>query len=188
MFNSLATAFFRRLGGAPCFRIWGKARRESAWRTIDVFAAHRRDLDSRWPRFLFRGTCITWTASVIAVGWDFAEAVLREQAALPAARERPVAVAGGRLRDAERRRQAGAPTFPSASEVLAHECGHTAQALRLDLLYLPTGALFTLWREGPRWYNRFENDASESGLFGGILNGSVHPILMRQLGDAGWFE
>ncbi len=79
MFNRLATFALRHLGGPPCFQIYGKARRESTWRTIDIHATHRRDMSSRWPRFLFRGTCITWTAGVIAVGWDFAEEVLREQ-------------------------------------------------------------------------------------------------------------
>jgi hypothetical protein len=178
MFNSLATLFFRKLGGVPCFRIYGKARRETDWRTIDVFATHRRDLSSRWPAPLFRGTCITWTAFIISVGWDFAEEVLREQTAEPASRDRPVAVAGGRVRDHLRRHAAGGNPFVTASEVLAHECGHTRQALRLGWAYLPAGAVFTLFREGPHWYNRFENQASEEGLFGGIVNGSVHPKLM----------
>ena len=44
------------------------------------------------------GRCITWTASVIAVGWDFAEALLFEQAHTPATRDFPVEVTGGRLR------------------------------------------------------------------------------------------
>jgi hypothetical protein len=181
MFNSLASFLFRKLGGAPCFRIYGKARREPDWRQIDVFATHRRDLDSRWPAPLFRGTCITWTSKVISVGWDFAAAVLREQTQEPASREHPVAVGGGRVRDAARRRAAGANPLVSASEVLAHECGHTHQARQLGWAYLPAGAVFTLWREGPHWYNRFENQASEEGLFGGIVNGTVHPELMRRV-------
>src|SRR5205823_6473247 len=106
MFNRIATAWFRVLG-RPCFRIHGKARRESAWRTIDVFATSRRNGDSRWPSFLFRGTCVTWTMSAIAVGWDFAEEVLREQVSEPASRERPVEVIGGRLHDLQRRLAAG---------------------------------------------------------------------------------
>jgi len=165
----------------PCFRIYGKARRESDWRTIDIFATHRRDLTSRWPGPFFRGTCITWTASVISVGWDFAEEVLREQVSEPASRERPLAVAGGRVRDHLRRQAAGGNPFVTASEVLAHECGHTRQALRLGIAYLPAGAAFTLFREGPHWYNRFENQASEEGLFGGIVNGTVHPKLMQRI-------
>jgi hypothetical protein len=179
MFNPLATAWFRLLG-RPCFRIYGRGRREKAWRIIEVHATHRRDQDSRWPRFLFRGTCITWTASIIAVGWDFAEEVLCEQRAEPASRERPVEVHGGRLHDLERRTAAGADPWPSASEVLAHECGHTWQARRLSWLYLPAGAAFTLFREGPAWYNYFENQASEIGQFGGIVNGSVCPELMSR--------
>jgi hypothetical protein len=182
MFNSLATSWFRLLG-RPCFRVYGKARRENEWRVIGVHATHRRDADSRWPGPLFRGTCITWTDAVIAVGWDFAEWVLREQAADPASRERPVEVAGGRLRDGPRRRAAGAAEHIIASEILAHECGHTAQARRLGVAYLPTGALFTLFREGPHWWNHFENQASEQGQFGGIVNGSVCPQLMRRLTD-----
>jgi hypothetical protein len=180
MFNPLATAFFRLLG-RPAFRIYGKSSREAEWRIIDIHASRRRDMDSRWPRFLFRGTCITWTASVIAVGWDFAEEVLREQISEPASREKPVAVAGGRLHDLDRRAAAGAAPWASASEILAHECGHTAQARRLGWLYLPAGACFTLFREGPRWFNHFENQASADGMFGGIVNGSVCPELMARL-------
>jgi hypothetical protein len=184
MFNALASALFRRLA-RPAFRVYGKSTEEPDWRVIEVYATHRRDYDSRWPRFLFRGTCITWSASVVAVGWDFAEEVLREQAAEPASRERPVSVRGGRIRDLGRRLGAGAEPWASASEVLAHECGHTAQALRLGWLYLPAGAAFTLFREGPHWYNHFENQASERGLFGGVVNGSVHPWLMERLRNPG---
>jgi hypothetical protein len=183
MFNPLATAAFR-LAGRPAFRIHGRARPEAGWRVIDVFATPRRDLESRWP--LFRGTCITWTASVVAVGWDFAEGVLREQMDEPASRDHPVEVAGGRLHDLERRTAAGALPWPSASEVLAHEVGHTWQARRLGWLYWPVGAAFTRYREGRRWYNRFENQASEVGLFGGIVNGSVCDELLRRVqGDPG---
>lgn len=181
MFNSVATAWFHLIGGAPSFRIHGRSRRESAWRTIDVYATPRRSRDSRWPHPFWRGTCIAWTAHVIAVGWDLAECVLREQAACPASRECPVVVAGGRLNIIERRNAVGALAMPSASEVLAHECGHTAQALCLGSLYWPSGAVFTLFREGTGWWHGFENQASEEGQFGGIVNGSVCPELMRQL-------
>ena len=126
---------------------------------------------SRWP--LWGGTCITWTSRVIVVGWDFAGLVVREQAAEPASRERPVAVIGGRIRDWQRRLAAGASSQASASEVLAHECGHTIQARRLDLLYLPVVGSVTLFREGTHWWNHFENRASEDGMFGGIVNGTV---------------
>jgi hypothetical protein len=180
MFNPLVSAYFRMLG-RPAFRIHGKGRREADWRIIEVHATRRRNIDSRWPPYLFRGTCITWTASIIAVGWDFAEEVLREQVSEPASRDCPVAVVGGRLRDLDRRLAGGAGPWGSASEVLAHECGHTAQARRLGWLYLPAGACFTLFREGKHWYNHFENDASESGQFGGIVDGSVHPYLMERI-------
>jgi hypothetical protein len=43
--------------------------------------------------------------------------------------------------------------------------------------------MLTLFREGPRWYNFFENQASEAGQFGGIVNGSVAPELADRLGD-----
>src|ERR1700722_1678794 len=99
MFHRLLSGWLRWLGGTPCFRVWGKARREKEWRVIDVYATQRRDLDSSWPAFLWRGTCITWTTAVIAVGWDFAEEVLREQVVEPASRSHPLEVAGGRLRD-----------------------------------------------------------------------------------------
>jgi len=171
----------RRLSGRPSFQIYGKARSESAWRIIGVYATHRRDSDSRWPPYLFRGTCITWTAEIIAVGWDFAEEVLREQTSAPASRDRPVEVAAGRLRDAHRRAAAGCPPFANSSEVLAHECGHTWQMLRLGVLYWPIGGAFTLYREGPHWWNHFENQASEIGQFGGIVNGSVCGKLMQRL-------
>jgi hypothetical protein len=181
MFNRLATSAIRWLGGPPCFQVQGKARAETAWRVIGVYATHRRDSDSRWPAYLFRGTRITWTAEVIAVGWDFAEEVLREQMNDPASRERPVQAAAGRIRDHVRRSSVGAAPFASASEILAHECGHTWQMLRLGLLYWPIGGAFTLFREGPHWWNRFENQASEIGQLGGIVNGSVCPTLMSKL-------
>jgi hypothetical protein len=181
MFNRLATSTLRRLGGPPCFQIYGKARPENAWRIIDIQATHRRDLNTRWPAFLWRGTCITWTDEIIAVGWDFAEGVLREQASEPASREHPVEVCGGRLRDPQRRAAAGAGSFAKASEILAHECGHTWQVLRMGFLYWPIGGAVTLLREGPHWWNQFENQASELGQFGGIVNGSVLPELMSKL-------
>jgi hypothetical protein len=184
MFNRLATAWFRWLGKEPCFRIYGKARPEPQWRVIDVFASHRRDSHSRWPRLLWRGTCITWTDAVIAVGWDFAEAVLREQVRHPASREHPVEVIGGRIRDDVRRAAAGGPLLASASEVLAHECGHTVQVQRLGIAYWPVVGAVTAFREGPHWWNYFENQASEQGLFGGIVNGSVCLSLMPIIRDS----
>jgi len=110
-------------------------------------------------------------------GLGFAEWVLREQVSAPASRELPVEVSGGRLHSIVRRPRVNAPSFPLASEILAHECGHTAQARRWWLLYLPIGAIFTWWREGSHWWNWFENQASEFGQFGGIISGSVHPDL-----------
>lgn len=173
MFKRLATGAMRRLSGRACFQIYGKARGEPDWRVVGVYATHRRDSDSRWPAYLFRGTCTTWTAEIIAVGWDFAADVLREQISEPASRDRPIEVAAGRLRDPLSRAAAGASPFVSASEILAHECGHTWQVLRLGLLYWPIGGAFTLFREGSHWWNFFENQASEIGQFGGIVNGSV---------------
>jgi hypothetical protein len=179
MLHRLVGAGVRLLSAEPCFRVYGKAVCERDWHEIAVLATHRRDATARWP--LWRGTLITWTASVIAVGWDFAEELLREQAAEPASREFPVVVAGGRLRDLDRRTAAGAAPWGSASEVLAHECGHTAQARRWGVFYWPVGGALTLFREGPHWYNRFENQASAEGMFGGIVPGSVCPRLIRIL-------
>lgn len=161
------THWLRWLGGEPCFRVHGKARPEADWRVIDVYATPRRDFDSRWP--LWRGTCITWTPEVIVVGRDFAAEILREQQAEPASRQHPVEVTGGRLGVGDRR------TLATASEVLAHECGHTWQARRMrsSLIYLPVVGSVTLFGEGPRWWNHFENQASEQGQFGGLVNGSV---------------
>jgi hypothetical protein len=150
----------------PCFSIYGRANYEPDWHLIDVFATHRRDITSRWP--LWRGTSITWSAAALAVGSDFAAAVLREQTASPASRNRPVNVAGGRLRIAR-----GDHGPATAGEIIAHECGHTGQARRLGVWYLPVVGTLTLFREGPRWWNRFENEASATGQFGGIVDGSV---------------
>jgi hypothetical protein len=181
MFNRLVTSALRRLGGPPCFRIYGRARCEERWRIVGVHATHRRDMDSRWPSWMFRGTCITWTDEVIAVGWDFAEEVLREQVSEPASREQPVEVSSGRIRDAIRRSTAGGSPFAGASEILAHECGHTWQVLRMGSLYWPVVGALTLFREGPHWWNHFENQASELGQFGGVVNDSVCPELMQHL-------
>ena len=177
MLHDAVNALLRRLSGPPTFRVYGRGRGEPDWHILDVYATHRRDFSSRLP--LWRGTCITWTSGVIAVGWDFAALILTEQMKEPASRDRPVEVAGGRLRDWRRRLAAGASSQPDAGEVLAHEIGHTAQARRMGLIYWPVGGAVTLFREGPRWWNRFENRASETGLFGGIVSGSVSDELMR---------
>lgn len=179
MWNDFLTRWLQWLGRTACFRIYGKARVESHWRVIEVYATHRRNARGRLP--LWRGACIAWTDRVIAVGWDFAERLWREQRVKPASREYPLAVAGGRVRDFRRRAAAGAGVFPSASEVMAHECGHTWQALRLGPAYLPLVGSVTLFREGPHFWNHFENQASDQGEFGGIVNGSVSADLMRRL-------
>jgi hypothetical protein len=164
----MLTALFRDFGGPPGFRIYGKAKAEKLWREIDVFVTTRRNCASGWP--ILRGSCITWTSQVIVVGCDFAQALFREQAEVPATPVRPVEVQSGRL---NRGRNPAAICVRPCSEVLAHECGHTYQALRLGPFYLPAGALFTWWREGPHWWNQFENRASERGLFGGVVPGSL---------------
>jgi hypothetical protein len=166
----MLTSLFRNLSSSLAFRIYGKAQPEPDWRVIDVYASGRRNTIGG-GRFV-GGTCITWTAHVVAVGWDFAAEVVREQMERPASRDQPVFIPEGRLRFGRT-----APAEQPFSEILAHECGHTYQAIRLGPLYLPTGALFTWWREGPHWWNRFENLASERGQFGGIVTGSVAPEL-----------
>jgi hypothetical protein len=176
MLHDAVSAVLRVVGGRPAFRIYGRASYEPEWHVIDVFSTRRRDVASRWP--LWRGTCITWAAGAIAVGRDFAAMVLAEQMREPASREWPVVVAGGRLLDWRRRLPAGAASQPSASEVLAHECGHTGQARRMDFLYWPLGATLTLFREGEKWWNCFENEASATGQFGGIVDGSVDERLL----------
>jgi hypothetical protein len=90
-------------------------------------------------------------------------------------------VAGGRIRSLLRRAAAGVPELASESEVLAHECGHTWQALRLGFAYWVVGAALTLFREGPHFWNHFENQASEQGQFGGLVNGSVCAELMARI-------
>jgi hypothetical protein len=167
----------RRLSGQPAFRIFGKATYEKNWRIIDVFATARRDWTSRWP--LWRGHCTTLTAEVIAVGWDFAMQLVTEIRDCPVSQEKPVVVVGGRLRDWDRRQTAGGDHTASSLEILAHECGHAAQAGRYGFLYWPLGAAVTLFREGPRWWQEFENQASETGQFGGIVPGTLHPRLAK---------
>src|SRR5260370_26391255 len=98
MFNSFASTGFRWSGGAPCFRMWARARCEKCWRAVDVYATARRDLDSAWPAGMWPGVCITWTAEIIAVGWGFAESVYREQRQISASRADPIVVETGRLR------------------------------------------------------------------------------------------
>ena len=128
MLHDAVSGLFRRFA-RPCFRIHGRANYEPDWHVIDIYASHRRDFAARWS--LWRRTCITWTANVIAVGWDFAEAVLQEQSNEPASRTRPLTVAGGCSSPDWRPRVAvGASSQPSPCEVLAHECGHTGQGLR----------------------------------------------------------
>jgi hypothetical protein len=176
VFHQTVSSLYRAFRGPPSFRVYGKAAYERDWHMIDVYATHWRDCGSRWP--LFRGTCITWTSSIIAVGCDFAEQLLREQLDEPVSREFPLVVAGGRLRDGRLRSAACGPSFPSASEVMAHECGHTGQARRMGFLYWLIGAMVTQCREGKYVWNRFENQASETGMFGGIVKGSVHAGLI----------
>src|SRR5262249_19793836 len=89
--------------------------------------------------------------------------------------DHPVDVAGGRIRDLLRRAAAGTSNFATASEVLAHECGHTWQARRVrsGLVYLPVVGSVTWFGGGPHFWNHFENQASELGQFGGLVQGSV---------------
>lgn len=179
MLDDWLTDWIRLLSGVPCCQIFGRGRRESGWRVIDLYATPRRSAASRWP--LWRNACITWTARAIAVGDDFARRFLREQADEPASCRYPVSPAGGRLHDLVRRVDAGAGPYPSATEVIAHECGHTWQALRLGPFYLPLVGAVTLFREGPQPWNHFENEASEEGQFGGVVPGSVAPAFMASL-------
>src|SRR5215475_11264600 len=81
MLDVFVTAWLHWLGRTPCFRVYGKGKRERAWREISVYATPRRNAHSRWP--LWRGTCVTWGADVISIGSDFAAEVLREQAERP---------------------------------------------------------------------------------------------------------
>lgn len=153
------------------FRIWGRTRHESDWRQIRVVVTPCRNLSSRWP--LLRGTCTCWGPNLIAVGEHFAQALFQQLSETPVRPECPVAVVAGRLTDPDRRLAAGGPAVPSPAEVLAHEIGHTAQARRLGLLYLPLVGALTLFREGPYWWNHFENEASLIGLFGGLVEDLV---------------
>jgi hypothetical protein len=166
MFDRALTRLLRRFGAQSCLRIYAKSKSEADWRIVDLVALERRNHRSGWP--FFQGSCTTWTSSVIGVGWEFARAFFDEQVVRPASREHPIEVAGGRLRIASNRLAARATPYPTFSEVVAHECGHTAQAIRLGVAYLPLVGSVTLLREGDRWWNRWENEASEQGLFGGI--------------------
>lgn len=168
--HDTVTALIRSFG-PPCLRFYGRASYERDWNEIDLYAASRRDVPGGWP--LIRGTAITWSANVVAAGWEFAAAIVREQAAEPATRDRPLMVRSGRLFRGRTHCDG-----PSAREVLAHECGHTGQARRMSFAFWPVGAAFTLFREGERWPNWFENEASATGQFGGIIDGSIDRRLL----------
>ncbi|MBX7103522.1 MAG: hypothetical protein K1X57_05550 [Gemmataceae bacterium] len=176
MSHAAASAFLHLMGGVVAFRIRGRGEGETGWTPIDVFANDRRNAASRWP--LWRNHCITLTASAVAVGWDFARDVIEEEAQEPTTPVRPVRVTGGRLGDIDRRYRSGGQPWCSCAEILAHECGHTAQARRMGFLYWPLVGSVTLLREGPRWFHRLENEASEFGEFGGIIPGTIHPRLL----------
>lgn len=107
------------------------------------------------------------------MGWDFARALLADPLVWRASREHPLVVAGGSLCNVEARLQAGGPACPSKGEVLAHEIGHTYQAKRYPVLYLPIVGAVTALGEGPHFWNYFENQASSEGQFGGIVPGSL---------------
>lgn len=179
MIDTIVSECFACFGGQPCCEIYGKSRREADWRRIRVYASQRHDMTSRWP--LVSGSCVTWSSQVILIGWDFARALLQEQIREPASRQFPVEVCGGRLKDQERRAQAQGPSYPSYSEIMAHECGHTWQALWLGPSYLALVGSVTMFQEGPKPWNRFENEASEQGLFGGLVAASLCPRLAAEL-------
>lgn len=162
----LASFLLKKLSPPPAFRVFGKADYESEWHLVDVYVTARRDADSRWP--LWRNHAMTLTADAIALGRQFAEQIFREQRERPASRDEPVRVLGGRLKIATPRLAAGGSECYSCSELLAHECGHTAQARRMGFLYWPLVGSVTLFGEGPHWWQRMENQASETGLFGGL--------------------
>jgi hypothetical protein len=171
MLHDWFSSWLRECGGPPCFRIWGRAETERDWRQIDVLATARRNRDSGWP--MWAGVCITWTDSVIAVGCDFAEQLLRELAVFAVSRSSPVMIPTGRLRGAG---------IPSNCEILAHEIGHTWQARRLGGFYWPLVGALTRFREGSHWWNFFENNASQIGVFGGIIAGTLQHEVMQRLG------
>jgi hypothetical protein len=178
MLHKWVSDLYRLSRGSPGFQVYGKGRTERRFFTIDIYCTPLRNWDSGIP--LFAGVCITWTDRIISVGVDFALALLHEQQIEPASRDYPVEVAAQRLSDSSRRRKIHAPSWPSYSEVMAHECGHTAQARRMGGLYWLIGGALTLCREGPHWWNEFENQASEGGIFGGIVPGSVDYGLWRE--------
>jgi len=153
------------------FRVWGKTIGEHDWRLIRVHASPSRNAASRWP--FLKGCCTCWSADLIAVGSDFADLLLNDPAVAEITQESPVMVQGGTLSNPQVRLAVGAPGTPTAAEIMAHEIGHTAQARRYRFLYLPLVGAVTRFGEGPRWWNRFENEASSIGQFGGIVPGSI---------------
>ena len=69
MLAELLDPVFHWLGGEPCCRVYGKARRERDWRVIAVYATRRRDDDSRWP--LLRSTFPSTAGNGIMIkGYD----------------------------------------------------------------------------------------------------------------------
>jgi hypothetical protein len=172
MLDDAVSDAFSALVRPPAFRVYGRGKREHSWHIVNVLVTQRRNRNSRWP--LWRGRCITWTSSIISVGADFGQRFLDEQACDPATCLRPAMVSGGRMRDANRRMMAGAREWCTATEVLAHECGHTWQARRLgDVYWLLVGSV-TMFGEGPHSWNFFENQASEEGQLGGLVDHSIN--------------
>ena len=80
-----------------------------------------------------RATCITWTAQRHRRRLGLRGERPPRACHRAASRDHPVSAAGGRLPRAAAR-------LPSASEILAHECGHTGQGHRWGGIYWPIGA------------------------------------------------
>ena len=177
MLHEEVSAAFRLLSGRPCFRIYGRATYEPSWQVIDVFAfkspgldeplaAPRRDLhylDGRRHR--------RW------MGLRRVRIARADRGSRPRGTARWSSAAGGSVRAAaassDRRRPAkSSPTNAATpAKLVGWESGIGRSALRL-----------TLFREGDRWWNWFENEASATGQFGGIVNGTVVAELMQKLG------
>ena len=157
---------YRSLFGPPCFQVYGKGRFKRDWHIVDVYTSRRRDCGSGWP--FFSGTCITWTASVIAVGQDFAEQLLREQSTEPASQGNPVLVEGAAYTTST----ADLPPLPSLFPPLRKSWltnAATPPRPAVWVVFMADWCQCELFRQGPHWWNRFENEASEIGRFGGIV-------------------
>jgi hypothetical protein len=136
-------------------KIYCKCDYEEDWRVVNLKTFKSRNYGSGWP---WERTLTTWDKYNIHLGADTLDRLKQ----IPASRDNPITVKGGRLYF-ERPSEYG---FPSIAEFISHECGHTSQAAKMGIFYLPIVGPKTFQGErGSYW----ERDASLHGMYGGFV-------------------